>query len=144
MNSRVRTQLNPPYDDGGDEDSGEEVRCELIVSGCDAAEVLDAYKHSLDEIALAVGDGIVRNGDLSCRVTGDDRLGALFGDQVAPPVGVIGLVGEPPGEGADRRGQSRRNRDIAGVAGGQRQDPRPAPIIPVAPVSASKISYRRP
>ena len=71
----------------------------------------------------------MRDQGFSSRVAGDDGLGSLIGDQVAQPVGVIGRIGKQPGEGADRRDEGRRNRDIAGVAGGQRQDPRPALIV---------------
>ena len=126
---RLVDRIKPPYDDGGDEDSGEEVPCEFVVAGCDAAEVLDATEHAFDEISLAVGDGIVRDQGFSSRVAGDDGLGSPIGDQVAQPVCIIGRIGKQPGEGADRRDEGRGNRDIAGVAGGQRQDPRPALIV---------------
>ena len=127
--TRVRTQLNPQYDDSSDEDCGEKVPCELVVSGSDSAEVLDAPEHALNEVTLAVGDSIVGNWDFSCRVTGDDGLGPPFGDQVAQRHRVIGFVGKQPGEGSDRRDQSRGNRNIAGVARRQRQDQRAALLV---------------
>ncbi len=95
----------------------------------DATEVFEASEHAFDKIALAVGGGIVGNDGFSSRAAGDDGLSALFGDRGAQPICVIGLVGKQPGEGPDRRDQSRRNRDIASVAGREHQGPRPALIV---------------
>src|SRR5258708_1919494 len=61
MYTRVRTQLGPPSDSGGKGDAGEEVSGELVVSRGDAAEVLEAAEHALDEIALPIKDGVVRD-----------------------------------------------------------------------------------
>src|SRR5712671_7929887 len=58
---RVRTQLGPPSDSGGKGDAGEEVSGELVVSRGDAAEVLEAAEHALDEIALPIKDEVVRD-----------------------------------------------------------------------------------
>ena len=68
---KVQTQLNPPYDDGGDQDSGEKVSGELVVAGCDAAEVLDATEHAFDEISLSSSPpssygGLIESGTLEC------------------------------------------------------------------------------
>ena len=48
---RVRTRNQ----NGRDEMDGvEEVRCELVVAGCDAAEVLQSAEHALGGIAIPV------------------------------------------------------------------------------------------
>ncbi len=38
--ARLRTQLCPPYEDGGECDGSGEVPCELVIAGCHAAPVL--------------------------------------------------------------------------------------------------------
>jgi hypothetical protein len=58
---RVRTQLGPPDDGRGEDDTGEEVTSKLVVAGCDPTEVLEPGKHALDHIALPVGFAVVRD-----------------------------------------------------------------------------------
>ncbi len=96
---------------------------------CDASEVLKASEHPLDQVALPVGEGIVGNELFSCAVARDDRLGALLGDQFPQPVCVISFVSKKAGERTGGLDQGRGDRDIAGIARGERQDPRPALIV---------------
>jgi hypothetical protein len=58
---RVQTQLDPPDDGGSNNDGRQEVPGELVVACGDAAEVLQAAEHTLDEIALTIGDRVVRD-----------------------------------------------------------------------------------
>jgi hypothetical protein len=53
----------------------------------------------------------------------------MLGDQLPQPVRVIGLIGEKAGEWPGCLDQGRSDRDIAGIARRERQDPRPAQII---------------
>lgn len=57
--TRVQTQLDPPDNSGSKNDGREEVAGELVVSCGDAAEILQAAEHTLDEVALTIGDRAV-------------------------------------------------------------------------------------
>ncbi len=48
---------------------------------------------ALDQVALAVGHGVIGDQGLSRGVARNDRLGAPLGEQLAQPVRVIGPVG---------------------------------------------------
>ena len=78
---------------------------------------------------MAVGHGIVWDEFFSSRITGDNRLRIVLGDQFSQPICVIGLVGKKAGEWPGRLDQGRSDRDITGIARRERQDPRPAQIV---------------
>ena len=98
---------------------------ELVVGCCDAAEILEPAEHALDQVALAVGDDIVRDDLFACRVARDDGLGSRFGDRLPQPVCVMGFVAKQAGERTGGLDQGRSERDIAGIARGEQPDPRP-------------------
>lgn len=62
---RARDSIEPPYQDCGYEDGGQEGACAHVVSFCDSSEVLDAAEHALNKIAAAIGAAIVDLGMLS-------------------------------------------------------------------------------
>jgi hypothetical protein len=57
--ARVRTHSNPERDDGGEDDSGQEVDRQLIVACGNAAKVLEATKGGFDPPAIALASFIV-------------------------------------------------------------------------------------
>ncbi len=57
---RLRTQLEPPDDDGSQSYGGGEVGGKLVVAGGDAAPVLEPTEHAFDQVAQLVGVRIER------------------------------------------------------------------------------------
>jgi hypothetical protein len=57
--ARVRTHSNPECDDGGEDDGGQEVKCELVIARGHAAKVLEATESSFDSPAVTVAPRIV-------------------------------------------------------------------------------------
>jgi hypothetical protein len=58
-------ELSEPNSDGGDFDEAHKVDEELVVSGCDASELLELVEEALDEIALLVEFSVKRALDFS-------------------------------------------------------------------------------
>jgi hypothetical protein len=82
-------------------DHSEEVGGELVVSGCDAAEVLELVEEALDEVALAI-EALGEAGlPPSVSFGGDVGRRALFLDVRANAVGVVGLVGQDNDAGSE-------------------------------------------
>ncbi len=75
-------------------DEAEEVGGELVVAGSDAAPLFEAGEEALDAPALPVGDAVIAVLIRAVAAGRDDRLAALFVDQVVEAVGIIGAVGE--------------------------------------------------
>jgi hypothetical protein len=65
-----------------------------------------------------------RRGARGCRR--DDGLGALFGEQVAQVVCVVGFVGEKAPDRAGTFDQLGCDGDVVDIAGRQNEDARPA------------------
>ena len=53
--------IGPPGDGCGQNDSRQEVSRELVVSGCNSAEVLEPGEHALDDVTQAIGFAVVRD-----------------------------------------------------------------------------------
>jgi len=109
--------------------SGQEIPGELVVSGGDAAEVLEPAKASLDDISALVGAFIEAMDDDAVGFVGDDGLGAATNDFTAKVITVIPFVGEEHAHGRRERQNIGRRRDIGILAWGQMQDDRPAERI---------------
>jgi len=73
-------------------ESCEEVDGASVVSCCDVPVVLKLVEEAFDAIAQPVGDGIMRDEDLSRTEGGDDGGGADVGDEGAQGVVVVGLL----------------------------------------------------
>ena len=105
---------------------GEEVSGELVVPGCDPAEVLEAAEAALDNIAPLVGAlvelvernavGFVRN----------DRRCAMDDDRGAQLVAIISLVADERGHGGRERQHAGRRGDIGVLVRRQMENHRPA------------------
>ena len=109
--------------------SSQEIPGELVVSGGDAAEVLEPAKAALDDISAFVSALVEAMDDNAVGFVGDDRLGAATYDLAAKVVAVIPFVGEERAHGRRERQNIWRRRNIGIVAWGQVQDDRPAERI---------------
>jgi hypothetical protein len=109
--------------------SSQEIAGELVVSGGDAAEVLEPAKAALDDVSAFVGAFVEAMDDDAVGFVGDDRLGAATYDFAAKVVAVIPFVGEERAHGRRERQNIWRRRDIGILAWGQMQDDRPAKRI---------------
>ena len=109
--------------------SGQEISGELVISGGDAAEVLEPAKAALDDISASVSAFVEAMDDDAVGFVGDDGLGAATYDVAAKVVAVIPFVGEERAHGRRERQMFWRRRDIGIVAWGQVQDDRPAERI---------------
>lgn len=121
--TRVETRSAPEGDDGGEREGGSVVAGELVVTGCDAAEVLEAVEGRLDAPALAVAALVVADLPLSAALARDDGRDACLPQIGAQPVGVVAFVGGQTADAAGRLGQyGWRGRHVAGVAWRQQKD----------------------
>jgi hypothetical protein len=119
-----------PIDQSGDEvQAGEEVSGELVVSGGDGSEILDAAIGAFDDVAPFVAFGIEEEGALAIGFVGDDGDGAAAIEQGAQMIGVIALVADQPGAGCDVAQQRRCEGDVGDVAAAQAEGERPAGMI---------------
>ena len=109
--------------------SGQEISGELVISGGDAAEVLEPAKAAFDDISTFVSAFVEAMDDNAIGFVGDDGLGAATDDVTAKVVAVIAFVGEERAHGRRERQNIWRRRDIGIVAWGQVQDDRPAERI---------------
>ena len=109
--------------------SGQEISSKLIISGGDAAEVLEPAKAALDDISAFVGAFVEAMDDDTVGFIGDDGLGAATNDFAAKIVAVIPFVSEERAHGRRERQNIWRRRNIGIVAWGQVQDDRPAERI---------------
>jgi hypothetical protein len=109
--------------------SSQEIPGELVVSGSDAAEVLEPAKAALDDISAFVGAFVEAMEDDTVGFIGDDRLSAATNDFAAKIIAVIPFVSEERAHGRSERQNVGRRRDIGILAWGQMQDDRPAERI---------------
>ena len=109
--------------------SGQEISGELVISGGDAAEVLEPAKAAFDDISAFVGAFVEAMDDDTVGFIGDDRLSAATNDFAAKIVAVIPFVGEERAHGWRERQDIGRRRDIGILAWGQMQHDRPAERI---------------
>lgn len=109
--------------------SSKEVASELVVSGCDAAEVLEAAEAALDDVSAFVGAFAERMDDDPVGFVGDDRLCPALDDLGAQIVTVISLVGDERAHGRGERQNIGCGGNVGVLAGGQMKNDRPAERI---------------
>ena len=109
--------------------SGQEIAGELVVSGGDAAEVLEPTKAALDDVSAFIGTLVEGMDDDAVGFVGDDGLGAATYDLAAKVVAIIPFVAEERAHGRRERQNIWRRRDIGILAWCQMQDDRPAERI---------------
>lgn len=64
------------------------------MAGGDASPLLEFGEEALDAPALFVCDAVVTALDLAVAAGRNDRFAALFGDEIAQAIGVVGAVGQ--------------------------------------------------
>jgi hypothetical protein len=109
--------------------SGQEIPSELVVSGGDAAKVLEPAEAAFDDISAFVGAFVEAMDDDAVGLVGDYGLGAATNDFAAKVVAVISFVSEKRAHGRRERQNIGRGRDICILTWGQMQDDRPAERI---------------
>ena len=109
--------------------SGQEIPGELVVSGGDAAEVLEPAKAALDNISTFVSAFVEAMDDDTVGFVWDNGRGAATNDFATKVVAVIPLVAEERAHGRRERQNNGRRRNIGILAWGQMQDDRPAERI---------------
>jgi len=100
-----------------------------VVSGGDAAPVLEAAEETFDDVPAAIGALVERIGCPARGGGGDDGLDAPLLEPVAQAVGIIGLVGEQALGWSCPAQQRDRYADIGDVARRQREGDRSAAIV---------------
>ena len=109
--------------------SGQEIPGELVVSGGDAAEVLEPAKAALDDISALVGAFIEGMNDDAVGFVWDYGLGSATNDFTAKVVTVIPFVGENRAHRWCERQNIGGSSDVGILTLGQMQDDRPAERI---------------
>src|SRR3954467_4870698 len=105
--------------------SSQEIAGELVVSGGDAAEVLEPTKAPLDDVSAFIGTLVEGMDDDAVGFVGDDWFGAATYDFAAKVVAVIPFVAEERTHGRRERQNIWRRCDIGILAWCQMQDDRP-------------------
>lgn len=101
---------------------GEEIPGELVVTGCDAAEILEPAEAALDDVASLVGPPIEAMADDAVCFVGNDRPGPALGDLGAQSVAVVAFVGDERPHAGCLRENSRRSSNVGVLAGRQVQN----------------------
>ena len=109
--------------------SGQEIAGELVVSGRDAAEVLEPTKAALDDVSAFIGTPVEGMDDDAVGFVGNDGLGAATYDFAAKVVAVIPFVAQERAHGRRERENIWRRSDIGILPWCQMQDDRPAERI---------------
>ena len=107
----VIIKLFEPDCDSGELDEAHEVGEQLVVSGRDAAELVE---EALDDVALLIEVGVIATFEGPVALWRDDHLAAGFCDPVAEMIGVVALVGDRDvcGEAVD---QFMREGDVVAL-----------------------------
>ena len=109
--------------------SSQEIAGELVVSGGDAAKVLEPAEAALDYISASVSTLVEAMDHDAVGFVGDDRLGAAANDFGAKVVAVISFVGKERAHGRRECQNVRRGSYIGILTGSQMQNDRPAERI---------------
>ena len=89
----------------------------FVVSGGDAAEVLEASEHALDDVSAAIAFAVEGVGLLAVRPVGDDGLDPTALQPGPPMVGIVALVGQKVSGIRQMIGKHDRTGDVGGLAG---------------------------
>src|ERR1700750_2301525 len=92
--------------------SGQEMPGDLVISGGDAAEVLEPAKAAFDDISAFVDAFVEAMDDNTVRFIGDYRLGAATNNFAAKVVAVIPFFGEERAHGWGARQDIGPRSDI--------------------------------
>ncbi len=120
--ARVQTQSDPERDGSGKGDGRLIVAGELVVAGCDAAEVLEATEHGFDEPAVAVALLVIFDGPLAVASSGDDGDRALISQRRAKVIGVVSSIRDDTLHADRRTNQQVGPLDVRRIARRQREE----------------------
>ena len=105
---------------------GEVIAGELVISGGNTPEVLEAAEAPFNDVSTSVGVfAKAMQGD-PVRFVGNDGLGAAFNDVGSQSVGIIALVGDEDAHGRSECEHRGRGGDIGMVARSEVKHVRPA------------------
>ena len=105
--------------------AGEEIAGGFFVACCDASELFDELKETLDEVAFGVEGEVAIASDFAVRFWRDDRLDGSRFEALDEGVGVIALVAEE-GFGLRFSRQGFSLGDVVGLAAGEAERQRVA------------------
>ena len=74
--------------------AGEEIARSVFITGCDASELFDELKETLDEVALGVEGEVAIASELAIRFWRDDRLDGSRLEALDEGTGVVAFVAE--------------------------------------------------
>jgi len=102
---------------------------EFVVTGSDAAPILETAEAALDDVAALIGLLVVANALLAIGLAGDDRLDAALFEECTKRIGVVPLVGQKFSDARDQAHAGFGNDAVGRVAGCQYEYPWTAVII---------------
>ena len=105
-------------------DHREEVLSELVVTGGDAAEVLQLAEEALYQVALTIEHLAEAGFPFAIGFGRDIGNRALRLDQIADAIGVIGLIGQNDCASIETIKQAEGGGAVVGLAGGQAEPDR--------------------
>jgi hypothetical protein len=112
-----------------EDNGGEIVDGEAVVSGCDTLPIFEPSEHALDDVSAPVHDAVERIDDGTGGSARDDGFDTSVLEPIAEPISVIGFVSyKPLGR---RQGFEHRHGhgDVGNVARRQRDGDDPATTI---------------
>ncbi len=109
--------------------SGQEIAGKLVISCCDASEVLEPAKTALDDVPAFVGALVESMDDDAVRFIGDYGLSSMPNNFGAKVVTVVPFIGEKRAHGWCERQNIGRSSDVGILTWGQMQHDRPAERI---------------
>ncbi len=109
--------------------SGQEIPRQLVVTGGDPPEVLEAAEAALDDVSSLVGSFVEAMKEDAVGLVGNDGLGATIDDLRSERVAVIPFVRDQRAHGRRERQNLGRSRDVGILARGQMKSDRPAERI---------------
>ena len=96
----------------------------LVEACCDSAGVLDLVEEALDEVALSVQDFAVAPGHTPASGRRNAGPDAALAQELAEPVGVVGLVGDEAAVGRQDVDESRNGSEVMRLSRCQSQSDR--------------------
>lgn len=112
---RVETHSHPVAYERSEAQSGHEVVGVLVVSSCDAPEILEAAKHALNDIASAITPSREGMRLFAIDLVRDHGSDAPAFQPSPPMVRVIGFVGEEISRGRQVLGEHDRALNVGGL-----------------------------
>ena len=99
-------------------EAGEEIARGFFVAGCDASELFDELKETLDEIPFGVKGEVANASDLAVRLWRDDGLDGARFQALDEGAGVVALVAEE-GSGLHLSREGFSLGDVVDLAAGE-------------------------